>query len=210
VLKLAEGPSSAVEPDFPAPAEAKGESAEEPKPMVIAEQEKTETAEVPKRPAEAKEKTVEKPELRKSAEQPRILSPPQGSELSKVSKIPAITPKRRRMASVLDTIMKSSKVQTPASASDRKGEIPKKSSEAGMILDTVESGPSAPIEAYALEAIPLTLGEENAPKKVRSPPEVLAEQLDFIVRHASGKQYRKSRLLKLNNTLRIYSTQRDP
>jgi hypothetical protein len=38
VPKLAEGPSSAVEPEYPAPAEAKGESAE-----------------VPKRPAEAKE-----------------------------------------------------------------------------------------------------------------------------------------------------------
>jgi hypothetical protein len=36
VLKLAEGPSSAVEPDYPALAEAKGESTEVPKPMVIA------------------------------------------------------------------------------------------------------------------------------------------------------------------------------
>jgi hypothetical protein len=35
VPKLAEGPSSAIEPEFPAPAEAKGESAEVPKPSVI-------------------------------------------------------------------------------------------------------------------------------------------------------------------------------
>ena len=56
VPKLAEGLSSAVEPDYPALAEAKGESAEVPKPMVIAEQEKTETAEVSKRPAETMEK----------------------------------------------------------------------------------------------------------------------------------------------------------
>jgi hypothetical protein len=74
-----------------------------------------------------------------------------------VSKVPAITPKRRRMASILDAIMESSKVQTPASVPDRKGEIPKKSSEAGMTLDTAEAGPSAPIEAYASGAIPLTL-----------------------------------------------------
>jgi hypothetical protein len=65
-----------------------------------------------------------------------------------VSKISAITPKRRRMASVLDAVMESSKVQTPASAPDRKGEIPKKSSEAGITLDTTEAGPLAPIEAY--------------------------------------------------------------
>jgi hypothetical protein len=76
VPKLAEGLSSAVEPDYPALAEAKGESAEVPKPMVIAEQEKTDMAEVPKRSAEAKEKTTKEPELRKSAEQPKTLSPP--------------------------------------------------------------------------------------------------------------------------------------
>jgi hypothetical protein len=136
---------------------------------------------VPKRPTEAKEKTTEKPKLRKSAEQPKTLSLPQEPKLPKVSKVPAITLKRR-MANVLDTVMETSKVQTPALAPDRKGEIPKKSSEAGMTLDTAEAGPSAPIEAYASEAIPLTLEEENAPKKVKSPaPEVLAEELDFIV-----------------------------
>jgi hypothetical protein len=141
VLKLAEGPSSAVEPDYPTLVEAKGESAEVPKPMVIAEQEKTEAAEVPKCSAEAQEKIAEEPELRKSAEQPKTLSPPQEPELSKVSKIPAITPKRRRMASVQDAVIESSKVQTPASAPDRKGEIPKESNEAGMTLDTTEAGP---------------------------------------------------------------------
>jgi hypothetical protein len=114
-----------------------------------------------------------------------------------VFKIPAITLKRRRMASVLDAVMESSKVQTPASAPDRKGEIPKKSSEVGMTLDTVEAGPSAPIEAYASEAITLTLEEENAPKKVKSPaPEVLAKELDFIVRHASGKQLSKEQIVE--------------
>jgi hypothetical protein len=37
VSKLAEGPSSAVEPNYPALVEAKGESAEVPKAMIIAE-----------------------------------------------------------------------------------------------------------------------------------------------------------------------------
>jgi hypothetical protein len=161
--------------------------------MVIAEQEKTETAKVSKCPTEAKEKTAEKLELRKSAEQPKTLSPPQEPELPKVSKIPAITPKRRRMASVLDAVMESSKVQTPAPAPDRKGEIPKKSSEAGMTLDTTEAGPSAAIEAYALEAIPLTLEEENAPKKVPA-PEVPVEEVEFIVRHASWKELSKEQI----------------
>jgi hypothetical protein len=115
-----------------------------PKPKVTAKQLKIEMAEVPKRPVEAREKMAEELELGKSTERPKTLKPPQESELPKVSKIPAITPKRRRMASVLDTVMESSKVQTPASAPNRKDEIPKKSSEAGMTLDT-EAGPSVPI-----------------------------------------------------------------
>jgi hypothetical protein len=150
-------------------------------------------AKVPKRSAEAKEKTTEKPELRKSAEQPKTLSSPQELELAKVSKIHAITPKRRRMSSALDAVMESSKVQTPASAPNRKGEIPKKSREAGMALDTAEAGPLAPIEAYASESIPLTLEEENAPKKVPA-LDVPVEEVEFIVRHASGKELSKEQI----------------
>jgi hypothetical protein len=56
VPKLARRPPSPVEPEYPALAEAKGESAEVPKPMVIEEQEEIEIVEVPKRPAETKEK----------------------------------------------------------------------------------------------------------------------------------------------------------
>jgi hypothetical protein len=113
VSKHAEGPSSAVEPEYPALAEAKGESAEVLKPIMIAEQGKPETVEVLKRPTKTKEKTAEKLEPRRSVEQPKTLSPPQEPGLPKVSKIPTINPKRRRMASVLDTVMDSSKIQTP-------------------------------------------------------------------------------------------------
>ena len=70
VPKLAEGTSSAAEPEYPAPAGAKGKSAEVPKAM---EQEKAETVEAPKRPTEAKERTVEEPELKKPAGQPKTL-----------------------------------------------------------------------------------------------------------------------------------------
>jgi hypothetical protein len=100
VPKLAEGPSSVVEPEFAAPAEATAGSAEELILKTTAEQTVAETADVPKCPAEAKAKTAEEPKLRKSAE---------------VSKIPAVTPKRRRMASVLDVVMESTRVPTPAS-----------------------------------------------------------------------------------------------
>jgi hypothetical protein len=103
--KLVEGPSSAAEPDHPATTEAMVKSAEEPILKAAVEKPKAEIADVLKCPAEARAKTAEEPELRKSAEQPKTLSQPQETELPKVSKIPAVTPKRRRMAGVLDAVM---------------------------------------------------------------------------------------------------------
>jgi hypothetical protein len=115
VPKLAEGPSSAVETEFLDPVEAKGESAEVPKPSVIMVQDKTKTTEVMKRTGET-EKTAVKPKPRRWAEQPKILSLSQETELPKMTKIPAATPKWRRMASILDAVMESTKVLTPVSA----------------------------------------------------------------------------------------------
>jgi hypothetical protein len=86
VPKLAEGASSAAEPKHPAPAETKGESVVVSKTMAIAEQERTETTEVPKRHAEAKEKTTEEPKLKEPTGQPKTLSLPRELELPKVSK----------------------------------------------------------------------------------------------------------------------------
>jgi hypothetical protein len=187
VPKLAEGTSSNAEPEFPTPANTKGESNEVPKVMG---QEKAELAEAPKRPAEAKEKTVEELEL-ESAGQPKILSPSPEPELLKVSKIPAITPKRR-MASVLDAVLESTRAPTPASA--------KEAAEAATTRAEVEAGPSVPIETGPVKTIEqdieqrhldatLILEKEGASKKVKFPtPEAFTKGLDFIIRHASGKQ----------------------
>jgi hypothetical protein len=194
VPKLAEGASPAAEPECSGPAGAKRESAEVPKVMG---QEKAELAEAPKRPAETKEKTVEEPELEESAGLPKILSPPPEPELPKVSKIPAITPKRRRMASVLDAVMESTRVSTPASIEDKNI---KETSKAIITCVEVEVGPSVPAETGSVETVgknteerPLdaasVLEKESTPKKVKSPtPEASTEELDFIIRHASGKQ----------------------
>jgi hypothetical protein len=65
VPKLAEGPSSAVEPEFPAPAKTTAGSAEELIPKTAAEQPKVKIADAPKCPVEAREKTAEEPKLRK-------------------------------------------------------------------------------------------------------------------------------------------------
>jgi hypothetical protein len=154
-------------------------------------QEKVESAEAPKRPTEAKEKTVEEPEPGELAEMPKILSPPPEPKFPKISKVPRITPKRRRMAIVLDAVMESAWASTPASA--------KEATEAATTRVEVEAGPSVPIETEPIETIghdveqepsdATMILEKEGTSKVKSPtPGASTEELDFIIRHASGKQ----------------------
>jgi hypothetical protein len=139
----------------------------------------------------------EEPELKKAAEQPKALSLLQETQLPRASKIPATTPKRRRMASVLDAVMESVKVQTLASAPDTRGEALKKSGENCMAQATSKAGPSAPAEACPLEATPVFMEKESVPEKLKSPsPEESTEELEFIVRHASGKQLSEEQITK--------------
>jgi hypothetical protein len=65
-------------------------------------------------PAEAKDDTVEEPKVEETVNMPEILSPPAEANFPKMQKGPAATPKRRRMASVLDAVMETTKALTPA------------------------------------------------------------------------------------------------
>jgi hypothetical protein len=166
------------------------------KPKVVTEQQKTKTAKVPKRPAEARSKMAEEPESKKSTGQPKILSPSQETELTRVSKILTVTPKRRRMASVLDAIMESTKVLTPASA-----EVPnmgekntKETAEAVMTQVGTEAGSSVPAETGPTEVV--EKNTETKPsdatktsKESKFPAaEASTEGLEFIVCHAAGEK----------------------
>jgi hypothetical protein len=84
--------------------------------------------------------------------------------------------------------MLQTKVQNPASKLDKEGDIPKKSDEARISPDIAEAGPPTCTEAKPAGAT-LILEKESAPEKIKSPtPEAPTEELDFIIRHASGKQ----------------------
>jgi hypothetical protein len=140
----------------------------------------TESAEVPKHAAEAKGKATEEPELEETVGLPMFLSPPPEPELPKVSKAPAITPKRRRMTSVLDDVLESTMTSIPAPA--------KETAEADITRAEPEAGPSVPIEQGPSD-VGLVPEAEDAPKKVESPTsEASSEELDFIIRHASSKK----------------------
>jgi hypothetical protein len=107
-----------------------------------------------------------------------------------VPRAPAITPKWR-MARVLDAVLESTRASTPAPA--------KETAEAATARVEAEAGPSVPIETepvgtgQSIEQGPsdvdLVLEKEDVPEKVESlTPEASTEELDFIIRHASGKK----------------------
>jgi hypothetical protein len=75
----------------------------------------------------------------------KILSPPPEPELSKLSKAPAITPKSRRMASVLDAVLELTRAPTPASA--------KEAAEGATTRVEAKAGPSVPAEIGPVETI---------------------------------------------------------
>jgi hypothetical protein len=188
VSKLAEGTSSTAELGWPAPAGYREELVEVPKVPG------TESAEAPKHVVEAKGKVAEEPGLGEMAGLPKILSPPPEPELLKVSKAPAITPKRRRMASVLDAVMESKRASTPAPA--------KETTKTTTTRAEPEAGPSVPIE-QGPSGVGLVLEKENTPKKIESPtPEAPSEELDFIIRHASGRRLSKEEIAEAKHYAR--------
>jgi hypothetical protein len=142
------------------------------------------------RPIESKDDKAEEPQVEKIEKMPEILSPPAEASLPKVQKAPAATPKRRRMASVLDAIMETTKALTPASI--------KKTAEAAKGQAEDEPEPTVPIEAMAVTPedkadqqtsdTSKTPGQDMA-EKAKSPAlEAPAEAVDYIYRHASGKK----------------------
>jgi hypothetical protein len=213
VPKSVEGSYSAAEPNHPATAEAIVGSAKEPMSKVAAEKPKAKTADMPKCLAKVREKMVEEPGLKKLVEQPKTSSLQQETELPKVAKIPAVTPKWRRMASVLDTVMESTKVPTPAST-----EVPsmsekniKETAEAVVIRVEAEAGSSVPTETGPAELVekdseqrpldaakvPLLLEEERTSKESKFPAvEASTKGLEFIVCHAAGKKLSKEQVTK--------------
>jgi hypothetical protein len=100
-----------------------------------------------------------------------------------MQKAPATTPKRRRMASVLDAVIETTKALTPAPT--------KKTVEAAKIQVESKAGPSAPTETKAAEPedkvdqqisdTGKTTEQDMAEKAKSLVPEALTEDTDYIV-----------------------------
>jgi hypothetical protein len=96
---------------------------------------------------------AKEPELEKTIVLPK--SPPVEAELRKVTKAPATTPKRRRMASLLDAVIETTKALTSVPA--------KKVAEAATAQAEAEAGPLVPIETKP------AMTEDKAEQKLQIP-----------------------------------------
>jgi hypothetical protein len=102
------------------------------------------------------------------------------------------------MASVLDAVMETTKALTPAPT--------KKAVEAVRIQTEAEAGPSVPIETKPVvfedkteQQTPdtgTTTGQDMIETAKSPAPEAPAEDVDFIIRHASGKRLSKEEILE--------------
>jgi hypothetical protein len=92
------------------------------------------------RPGEAKDEKAEEPKVEESMKMPEILSPPTEARPAKVQKASAATPKRRRMASMLDAVLETTKALSPA-PTKKIAEVAKAQAEAEAGQAKAEAGP---------------------------------------------------------------------
>jgi hypothetical protein len=149
-------------------------------------------------PAEARDDTAEEPKVEKTVKIPEILSPPAEANLSKMQKGPTTTPKRRRMANVLDAIMETTKALTPAPI--------KKVAEVAKGQTEDEAEPTVPIETKAV--VPedkadqqtsdtgMAAGQCMAEKQNLMPPKLQSKMLITFFDMLRGRNYPKKKSWK--------------
>jgi hypothetical protein len=157
-------------------------------------------------PVEASTNLTEEPKLEKTTGQFKALSPSCAVDLPKPSSIPTTTPRKRRMASVLDAVLESVKTSAPvlAEALITQAKDSRKTDDASMAHTLTEAGPSeAPAKAKPSKTAPITLEKESVPEKFKYPaPKAPIKELEFIVRHASGKQLSEEQVVEVQHYAR--------
>jgi hypothetical protein len=125
----------------------------------------------------------------------------------------AATPKRKRMASVLD-VLETIKASSPtlgkiakASKAQIETETKLTEAEATMSQADAEAGPSEPAKEKSLETGEKAAEEEAIeqilPEKAATPtPKAPSEVLDYIIRHASGKRLSEEEIFEAKHYAR--------
>jgi hypothetical protein len=138
-------------------------------------------------PAKTKDDKAEEPQVEKVIKVSEIISPLAEANLSKMQKIPAATPKKRRMASVLEVVIETTKALSPA---------PKKIVEGMKVQAEAEADHSVPTETKPVAPEDKTAGQ-IIPEKTEAPaPEAPDKDVDYIIQHASGKKLSQEEILE--------------
>jgi hypothetical protein len=131
--------------------------------------------------------------IEKIAKMPEILSPSTEAIVPKTQKNSATTPKRRRMANVLDVVLEIAKSlsSTPrkiAEASKAQPEVETKQAEVEAIIIQAETE-AGPSETVGTEAVVTEAAEQIASEKVEAAAtEASKESTDYIIHYALGKR----------------------
>jgi hypothetical protein len=153
---------------------------------------------------ETKADKAEGPKIEETTKMPEILSPPTEVTVPKVQQGSAATPKRRRMANVLDVVLETTKTLSPAltrkaaEASKAQPEADTKHTEveAATIQAETKAGPSVPTEMECADPKEKST-KWIATKKIEAPgPEASNKSIDYIIRHASGKVLSQEKMLE--------------
>jgi hypothetical protein len=141
-----------------------------------------------------KDKVEKAEEPKVEVKMPRILSPPTGASLPKAQKSSVATPKRR-MTNVLDVVLETTKALSPSPAK----KIVQAEAKATESQAEAEARPSVPIETKPVVPEEKS-AEQIASEKIRA--EALTENIDYIVRHASGKKLSKEEIIEAKHYAR--------
>jgi hypothetical protein len=124
-------------------------------------------------PVEAKFHRAEESKIEEIIKVPKILSPPTETKVSKVQKASAATPKRKRMANVLDAVLETMKVLSPA-ATKKVAETTKTQAEAKTRQAETEAAQDQ-TEAEARPSVPTEM--ELAEPKEKTKERIASEKI---------------------------------
>jgi hypothetical protein len=144
---------------------------------------------------ETKVDKAEEPKIEEITKMLEILSPPTEATVPKVQMDSAVTPKRRRIANVLDVVLETTKTLSPA-PTRKVAEAAKAQPEADSKQAKIEVGPSVPTEMERVDPKEKST-ERIATEKIEAPgPEASNKSIDYIIRHASGKVLSQEEMLE--------------
>jgi hypothetical protein len=153
---------------------------------------------------ETKVDKAEGPKIEEIIKMPEVLSLPTEVDLPKIQKTSAATPKRRRMANVLDVVLETTKVLSPAlvkkvvsTGTKSQAETETRQAEAAQIQAEIEATqiqaktgarPSVPVGTMSAASEEKMTEQILSEKIETSAPEALDKDIDYIIRHTSGKE----------------------